>query len=201
MTSDLKTAQVKIIEKKRWNRNWKRPEKSKAVLLPKENPKIEGYKIVSYYKSAKEVGGDYFDFLWVNKETWPSRWPMFPARASRVLGHGDDAQYPAFPGPNYGCGRHLVRTNALLFKDIKRGMFVTMFYAIIDLAKHQVNCANAGIIPDFGAYGRAGGTFNPSGIALGLDNGDRFNPKCNLWTSSCFPAMYSSYTPTASPRP
>jgi HAMP domain-containing protein len=179
MTSDLKTAQVKIIEKEKMEQELETARKIQAVLLPKENPKIEGYKIVSYYKSAKEVGGDYFDFLWVNKEN-------LAITVADVSGKGVPGSLGMVMTRSIlrsqaqitDAAATLCRTNALLFKDIKRGMFVTMFYAIIDLANKRVNCANAGHNPLI--LGHADGRvelFNPSGIALGLDNGDRFNPK------------------------
>ena len=33
------------------------------TLLPKSLPELEGYQIAAYYQSAREVGGDFYDFL------------------------------------------------------------------------------------------------------------------------------------------
>ncbi len=181
MTTDLKSAQVKIIEKEKMEQELETARKIQAVLLPKENPKIAGFKIVSFYKSAKEVGGDYFDFLWVNKEN-----KHLAITVADVSGKGVPGSLVMVMTRSIlrsqaqitDAAATLSKTNALLYKDIKRGMFVTMFYAIIDLVNMRVNCANAGHNPLI--LGHPDGRvelFNPSGIALGLDSGDRFNGK------------------------
>ena len=33
------------------------------ALLPKEEPTLEGWEVTAYYQPAKEVGGDFYDFL------------------------------------------------------------------------------------------------------------------------------------------
>src|SRR5215212_10060462 len=33
------------------------------TLLPKSVPELEGYQIAAYYQPAREVGGDFYDFL------------------------------------------------------------------------------------------------------------------------------------------
>jgi sigma-B regulation protein RsbU (phosphoserine phosphatase) len=72
----------------------------------------------------------------------------------------------------------LKATNALLYRDIRRGMFVSMFYIVLDTQKRLINCANAGHNPLLLAH--TDGIvemYHPSGIALGLDAGERFNQK------------------------
>lgn len=39
-----------------------------ASLIPKVIPEFAGFDIACYYESAKEVGGDYYDFLKINSE-------------------------------------------------------------------------------------------------------------------------------------
>src|ERR671912_1620255 len=38
------------------------------TLLPKEVPDLEGYKLAAYYQPAREVGGDFYDFLKLDDE-------------------------------------------------------------------------------------------------------------------------------------
>ncbi len=179
MTSDLKQAQVKIIEKEKMEQELETARKIQAVLLPKEDPALEGVQIVSFYRSAKEVGGDYYDFLWVNKKT-------LGITVADVSGKGVPGSLVMVMTRSIlrsqsfrtDAADTLRNTNALLYKDIKRGMFVTMFYCLLDLNKKTLNCANAGHNPLILA--RANGKvelFNPSGIALGLDSGERFDAK------------------------
>jgi serine phosphatase RsbU (regulator of sigma subunit) len=184
MTTDLKQAQVKIIEKEKMEQELETARKIQSVLLPKENPIIEGFQIVSFYKSAREVGGDYFDFLWVTKKTMAIAiadvsGKGVPGSLGMVMTRSILRTQATLPE----AGEVLRRTNALLFKDIKRGMFVTMFYAILDTAKKTINCANAGHNPLILAHadGRVE-LLNPSGIALGLDSGERFDAKLQTAT-------------------
>jgi len=69
----------------------------------------------------------------------------------------------------------LVRTNAIIAPDLKRGMFVTAFYAILDARNRTLRCASAGHNPM--VIARANGDIellNPGGIAIGLDRGPVF---------------------------
>jgi len=179
MTSDLKTAQKNLIEKEKLEQELETARKIQAVLLPKEDPKIEGLQIVSFYKSAKEVGGDYYDFHQIKEN-------LLGLTVADVSGKGIPGclgmvmtrsilRSQIYLADAYPI---ICKTNALLYKDIKRGMFVTMFFAIIDLKKKTLNCANAGHNPLI--VGHPGGKvemYNPSGIALGLDKGARFDKK------------------------
>jgi len=64
--------------------------------------------------------------------------------------------------------RPCTRTNEVIQPDIRRGMFVTMFYAVLDMASHRITCANAGHNPCFKllADGKVE-EIGPEGIALG----------------------------------
>ncbi|MBN1596302.1 SpoIIE family protein phosphatase [candidate division FCPU426 bacterium] len=179
MTGDLKNAQKSLIEKEKMEQELETARKIQAVLLPKEDPHIEGLQIVSFYKSAKEVGGDYYDFHQVKDN-------ILGLTVADVSGKGIPGclgmvmTRSILRSQIYLADAYTVisKTNALLYKDIKRGMFVTMFFALIDIKKKILNCANAGHNPMI--VGHPDGKvemFNPEGIALGLDKGDRFDKK------------------------
>lgn len=179
MTTDLKSAQKNLIEKEKMEQELETARKIQAVLLPKEEPVIPGYTIVAYYRSAKEVGGDYYDFHRISDQ-------LLGLAVADVSGKGVPGSLGMVMTRSIlrsqvylaDAFQILTRTNGLLFKDIKRGMFVTMFYALLDVNKKTLNCANAGHNPLLLAHHN--GTverFNPSGIALGLDKGERFNNK------------------------
>jgi serine phosphatase RsbU (regulator of sigma subunit) len=179
MTGDLKTAQKNLIEKEKLEQELETARKIQAVLLPKDDPQVEGYEIVSFYKSAKEVGGDYYDFHEVKED-------LLGLTVADVSGKGIPGclgmvmTRSILRSQIYLADAYKVisKTNALLYKDIKRGMFVTMFFALLDLKKRTLNVANAGHNPLI--IGHKDGTvdmFNPPGIALGLDKGVRFDKK------------------------
>jgi serine phosphatase RsbU (regulator of sigma subunit) len=179
MTEDLKGAQQSLIEKEKMEQELETARKIQAVLLPKDDPKVDGLEIVSFYKSAKEVGGDYYDFHPITDN-------LLGLVVADVSGKGVPGSLgmvmtrSILRSQIYLANAYQIisKTNSLLFKDIKRGMFVTMFYVIIDLSKKVLNCSNAGHNPLIIAH-QDGSVemFNPSGLALGLDKGERFNAK------------------------
>ncbi|MCK5243055.1 SpoIIE family protein phosphatase [bacterium] len=179
MTGDLKTAQKHLIEKEKLEQELETARKIQTVLLPKEDPEIEGYQIVSFYKSAKEVGGDYYDFHQVKDN-------LLGLTVADVSGKGIPGclgmvmTRSILRSQIYLADAYTVisKTNSLLYKDIKRGMFVTMFFALLDINKKTLNVANAGHNPLIVGH-RDGKVemFNPPGIALGLDKGIRFDNK------------------------
>ncbi len=70
----------------------------------------------------------------------------------------------------------LSQMNRILSVDIPRGLFVTMYYIILELRENTMLCASAGHNPLFIA--RRDGTveeITPGGIALGFDNGGIFD--------------------------
>jgi serine phosphatase RsbU (regulator of sigma subunit)/predicted ester cyclase len=116
--------------------------------LPKEVPDLEGWKISPFYQPAREVGGDFYDFL-----------ELVDGRLGLVVGDATGKGVPAAlvmasarsmlravaqalgsPSP----GDVLGRVNDALFIDIPANMFVTCFYAILDPKSGRLLYANAG---------------------------------------------------------
>src|SRR6266513_144363 len=115
-------------------------------LLPKEVPALAGWQIATYYQSAREVGGDLYDFL------------MFEdGRLGLVIGDVTDKGVPAAmvmastrsmlraaTQVTDSPGEVLARVNDLLYADIPPNMFVTCFYAVLDPGSGKLRYANAG---------------------------------------------------------
>jgi predicted ester cyclase len=114
--------------------------------LPKEVPELEGWQITPYYQPAREVGGDFYDFLELKDghlglvvgdatgKGVPAALVMASARSMlRAL-----AQTSESPGDV------LRRANDPLATDIPPNMFVTCFYAILDPKSGSLRYANAG---------------------------------------------------------
>ena len=115
-------------------------------LLPKDVPALSGWQFTPYYKPAKEVGGDFYDFLSfddgrlgiiigdVADKGVPAALVMAITRTMlRTAAHGTSSP-----------GEVLARVNNLLSADIPPGMFVTCFYGILDPGKGHLHYANAG---------------------------------------------------------
>jgi serine phosphatase RsbU (regulator of sigma subunit) len=116
------------------------------TLLPKEVPDLEGYKLAAYYQPAREVGGDFYDFLKLDDE-----------HLGLVVGDVTDKGVPAaivmattrtmlrasaqrLDSP----GEVLKRVNDVIVRDIPPNMFITCLYAILNLKSGLLRYANAG---------------------------------------------------------
>jgi len=150
-----------------------------AHLLPAKIPQLPGFDIFQAYISAKEVGGDYFDYIPVDRENLgivvadvsgkglPGAMVMAQTRAVlRMIATG-----------NTSASGTLSQVNAVIARDIKRGMFVTMIYGILNVRQKTLTVASAGHNPMVLLRARTGQVelVNPAGIALGFDKGPIFN--------------------------
>lgn len=115
-------------------------------LLPSEAPEILGYELAGISIPAKEVGGDYFDYI-----------PMADGRmglaVGDVSGKGVGAallmatSQATLRGQVVGAddpAEAMGRTNFLMCSATRRGTFVTLFLAMLDPETGKVSYANAG---------------------------------------------------------
>jgi serine phosphatase RsbU (regulator of sigma subunit) len=116
------------------------------TLLPKAIPTLGGWQIATYYEPAREVGGDFYDFI-----------PFGDGRLGLVIGDVTDKGVPAAlvmattrsmlraaAQGEAAPGAVLARVNNLLCADLPPTMFVTCFYAILDPGSGRLRFANAG---------------------------------------------------------
>ncbi len=149
MTAELTLAQGRLIEQQRMEYSLKIATDIQNSLLPQTYPELPGISFASYYKSAKEIGGDYYDVFSIDEN-----------RAGIVIA---DVSGKDVPGAmvmvmaraiiksqaNTGLDTRetLVRTNQQLYQDIKPGMFVSAFYGIFDVRTKNLEYTNAGHDP------------------------------------------------------
>jgi serine phosphatase RsbU (regulator of sigma subunit) len=167
----LLKAQEELLEKQRMQRELALAQEIQAALLPRKVPEIPGYRLQAYYHPAKELGGDYYDFIPlhsgllgltvadVSGKGVPGSLGMTMAR-SALRSQALSGASPAWT---------LRQANALLLPDLRSGMFVTLFYGVLDPATHRLSCASAGHLPALRTV--AGGRpqqLAPRGMALGL---------------------------------
>jgi serine phosphatase RsbU (regulator of sigma subunit) len=116
------------------------------ALLPKDMPKLDGWKISHHYQPAREVGGDFYDFFEL-----PER--RLGLVVGDATGHGMPAalvmatarsMLRAVSQTSNSPGEVLRRANDPLFMDIPPNMFVTCLYAILDPQSGLLLYANAG---------------------------------------------------------
>jgi serine phosphatase RsbU (regulator of sigma subunit) len=117
------------------------------TLLPNTLPELEGHHIAVYYQPAREVGGDFYDFL-----------DLPDGRLGLIVGDVSGKGVPAAivmaitrtmlhaayrmgsPAP----GEILEQVNNILYRDIPPNMFVTCLAALLDSRSGRLHYANAG---------------------------------------------------------
>lgn len=178
MTTRLKVAQDELLEKQRMEEELRIAQEIQESLLPTSFPEVKGYDIHAMYHAAKEVGGDYFDFIPVAENQLglavadvsgkgvPGSLGMTVTRTilrAQAPGQGDAAAV-------------LTKVNRLIWSDIKRGMFVSVMYVILDGPRKTAHVASAGHNPMFlyRAARKEVEALCPPGLALGLDPGPIF---------------------------
>src|SRR5215213_8777722 len=140
--------------------------------LPKEVPQLEGWQISPYYQPAREVGGDFYDFHLLSE-----------GRLGLVVGDATGKGVPAALVMSTTCGmlqlaaqasgpsspsEVLEQINETLFARIPQNMFVTCFYAILDLETGLLRYANAGHDLPYLWHGGGAEELRARGMPLGL---------------------------------
>jgi serine phosphatase RsbU (regulator of sigma subunit) len=150
------------------------------TLLPKSVPGLPGYDVAAYYRPAREVGGDFYDFL----ELEDGRLGLVVGDAT---GHGVPAalmmantqsvlRAVAQRGGSEP-GRILAEVNEVLLAYIPPSMFVTCFYAILDLKSGTLRYANAGHDLPYLWHGCDCEELRARGMPLGLMPGMGYEEK------------------------
>lgn len=130
-------------------------------------PPIRGYEVASHYEAAREVGGDFFDLFRERRRGRP-----LSVVIADVTGKGVAAALlMAFTRPLLHAAidhapdpaEALERTNRVLVRERRTGLFVTALAARIELGSGRLHLANAGHEPPL--FVPADGS--PLGLVLG----------------------------------
>lgn len=176
ITAKFRAAQGNLVEQERLQKEMQVAQEIQQSLLPRRVPELEGYEIGALYRAAKEVGGDYYDFVQVDDRTVgvvvadvsgkgvPGSLVMTMIRtALRMEARG-----------NRSASDVMARMNTFVTEDMKKGMFVTMFYVVLDSVNRVVTYASAGHNPMILYRGETDATYflKPKGIPVGIDAPD-----------------------------
>ena len=143
------------------------------AALPASVPNLAGWQITPSYQPAREVGGDFYDFLEIEDEHLglvvgdatgkgvPAALVMSTTSGMlRAVSQGSDPSSP---------GDVLARVNEALSARMPANMFVTCFYAILDPESGTLRYANAGHdLPYLHRRGGAAEELRARGMPLGL---------------------------------
>ena len=119
-------------------------------LMPERPPDIQGWDIASYCRPAREVGGDYFDFFWLDENR-----SHLGVAVIDVSGKSMEAAIIAVMTSgllNGAISDHhapeeiLSKLNGPLYRKTPKNAFTTAFLASIDISNKTMTFANAGQI-------------------------------------------------------
>lgn len=171
----LKAAQAQLVEKEKLEHELRMAHAVQASLLPRTTPQIPGWGFAARWLPAREVSGDYYDFIPLSAEAglgiavadvsgkgMPAALVMAITRNTLRASVLNVAQ-PA---------ESLNQTNQLLCADTNGSAFVTVFYARLDPQTGEVIYVNAGHDPPWHYAARADTwhELTRTGTALGLLN-------------------------------
>lgn len=145
-------------------------------LLPKEMPALAGWQLDAFYQPAREVGGDFYDFI-----------PLPDGRLGIAIGDVTGKGMPAalcmattrttlrataqsMDSP----GDVLARVNTYACQDVPAGMFITCLYAILNPTTGSLHFANAGHDLPYHWHGGSVAELHARGMPLGLMPGSAY---------------------------
>jgi serine phosphatase RsbU (regulator of sigma subunit) len=148
--------------------------KVQASLLPESLPEIPNWQISAYWKPARETSGDFYDFIPLPGEKLgiviadvvdKGMGAALLMTLTRTLIRTFAMNYPENPD-------QLLRiTNQRILSDLNIGLFVTLFYGILDPKNGILTYANAGQPPPYlflGNHGPQAVMLTKTGMALGV---------------------------------
>jgi serine phosphatase RsbU (regulator of sigma subunit) len=166
------------LERERLGRELEIARQLQLRLLPEKNPSVEGYAIQGFCLPAKEVGGDYYDFIELadNKlgiVIGDVAGKGLPAAIYMTLTKGI---FLSFANTNISPREALIKVNQLLYQSLRRGSFVTMCFAVLDNRKNELTLVRAGHEPLLYANSNDSTIIEikPKGLGLGLEEGKIF---------------------------
>jgi serine phosphatase RsbU (regulator of sigma subunit)/anti-sigma regulatory factor (Ser/Thr protein kinase) len=166
----VRQQQEEIAERQRLEQELRVAQLIQRTLLPRQVPAIPGWHVARHYQPAREVGGDFYDFL-----------PLPDGQVGLVIGDVTDKGVPAalvmattrtllraeserLVAPS----KVLERVNDVLCADIPPNMFVTCLYAILDPTTGRLRYANAGHDLPYRRLRAGAAELRATGMPLGL---------------------------------
>jgi sigma-B regulation protein RsbU (phosphoserine phosphatase) len=182
MTSHLSSLLAEMAEKRRLEEELRIARDIQMSLLPQGPVRMRGLQMTAHCSPAREVGGDYYDFLPLGDE-------RIGVLIADVSGKGTSAAlYMAeLKGLMLSLSQiHtspralMIAANQIIADNLDSRSFITMTYAVIDMGRRTMTYARAGHTPLIHLAGRGlsrrARILVPDGMVLGLkfDRGEKF---------------------------
>jgi serine phosphatase RsbU (regulator of sigma subunit) len=161
-----------MIERERAKQELQVARRIQQASLPKEVPTLEGWQINPYFRPAREVGGDFYEFFDLND-----------GRVGFAVGDATGKGVPAALVMTATCaflggvatasgssspGEVLAQVNEAVLARIPPNMFVTCFYGVLDPKSGHFSFANAGHNLPCCCHEHAASDLIARGMPLGL---------------------------------
>ncbi len=138
-----------VVAQRALQRDLELAKRMQRALLPSSPPQAPGYHFFDYYESARQVGGDYYDYI-------PLSGGRFGVVVGDVAGKGvsaailmarlsSDVRFCLATEPTLSDATK--RINELFCRQDWEDRFVTMILTIVDPATHEMSMTNAGHMP------------------------------------------------------
>jgi sigma-B regulation protein RsbU (phosphoserine phosphatase) len=183
------------VEKGRMERELQMAYRVQSSLIPEATPDIAGWKFATHWQPAREVAGDYYDFIPsqndrmglviadVTDKGMPAALFMALTR-SIVRACLDQASVPA---------EGLTKANRFICADSTSDMPVTLFYGLLDPIQGELTYVNAGHNPPihFRAAQDEFIKLTPTGMFLGFDDEATYEQRLQVIKPGDFVVFYT----------
>jgi serine phosphatase RsbU (regulator of sigma subunit) len=192
-----------VVARERLQRDLELARQVQRSFLPERPPEVPGYEFFSYYESAQQVGGDFYDFL-----ALPPR--RLAVTLGDVAGKGvpaallmakvsADIRYCLLTEPDLGAA--VTKLNKLVHQHTSQmDRFITLAAALLDYDTHTLTLVNAGHLAPL-LYRRSSGTLaeattpDVDGFPLGvIDDFDYSTCQVTLGPGDCLLAFTDGIT-------
>jgi serine phosphatase RsbU (regulator of sigma subunit) len=180
MAGNLEEAQSARIELSKRERELALADEVREALLPDATPSLPGFDLGALHVASPSPGGDFYDFI----ELPEGRVGLL---VCEVSGRGIPGALVGAIARSYlrvelalqhDVSAALSHVNREIARDVKRGMYATAMYAVVDPAEGVAIVACAGHklpLVRFSASDGKARLIQPEGIALGFDKGPVFD--------------------------
>src|SRR5438874_7972126 len=166
-------------EKKRLDHDLEIAREIQRSLLPDQSPVFPGFEIAGINLPARQVSGDYFDYIRVDDHRLGVAIADVSGKgipASLIMAISRSVLRSQAPY-NSSPAAFLQSVNRQLYPDIKEDMFISLAYLVLDHQAGSVTIARAGHDAPL-LYRHAKGCIEivkPPGMVLGIDSGSVFD--------------------------
>ncbi|MBN1485140.1 MAG: SpoIIE family protein phosphatase [Chloroflexia bacterium] len=194
------------IEKGRMERELQVAREVQQSLIPQGTPQVEGWDLAAWWRPAREVSGDFYDFVPVDLNLAKKTAAGAADSWGVVLADVSDKGMPAalFMALSRSIVRASVvhsfspadgigRANRLICADASEGMFITLFYAQIKPQHGAFTYVNAGHDPPlhYQAQQQRWSTLDRTGMVLGVDEDVLFGQRELLFGPGDLVCLYT----------